>query len=44
MFLRSEEAITDFEAVLKLDPAFASAYVNLGLIYLKSNKSTAKHR
>lgn len=31
---RHEDAIPDFEAVLKLDKEMATAHVNLGLIYM----------
>ena len=31
---RHEDAIADFETVLKLDKSIAAAHVNLGLIYM----------
>ena len=33
--LRHEDAIPDFEAVLKLDKDMACAHVNLGLIFME---------
>ena len=40
--LRHEDAIADFEIVLKLDKSIAAAHVNLGLIYMTKLENYTK--
>ncbi|XP_048585429.1 uncharacterized protein LOC5512045 isoform X2 [Nematostella vectensis] len=39
---RWEDAIPDFEAAIRLDPSLASAYVNIGLIYIIKHSNYQK--